>query len=175
MSSSVSIFVGQHNNRRECETVIQTFTTCLDPQRALGVDRYRHVSHRDPKQAKKGKRKIRKKIVFWFFFFKVWMYENVYPQTRFAVAPGETHAELSMWERVLFWRNITLLNTLSPSGQHGGFSHLKKTELELPHSPTESSVIKEVEAQRNRKRRLRSERQEWRWPCSAGRRGKCWI
>lgn len=63
--------MGQHNNRKEWETVIQTLKTYLDPQHTPSVDRYRHVFHRDPKEAKQGKRKIRKKIAFFLKTLKV--------------------------------------------------------------------------------------------------------
>lgn len=38
-SSSMAIFMGQGNNRREWEAVTQPFTTCLDPQHGPGVKR----------------------------------------------------------------------------------------------------------------------------------------
>lgn len=51
-SSSIAIFMGQYNNRREWEAIIQPFMTHPDPKHARGVDRYEHIVHRDPKEAK---------------------------------------------------------------------------------------------------------------------------
>lgn len=51
----------------------------------------------------------------------------------------------------------------------------------IPQSPTGSSAIKEVEAQRKKRRRMRNEGQKWRCLCSAlwhfpaGSRGTGWL
>ena len=62
--SSIAIFMGQYNNRREWEAVIQPLTMYLDLQHTLGVDRYGHISHRDPKEVKQGRTKTRKIVGF---------------------------------------------------------------------------------------------------------------
>lgn len=128
--------MGQEN-RREWATVTQPFQTCLDPQDTLSVDRCGHTSHRDPKEAKQQKKKIRKTTVG---FSKFWIFENTSPRTGFAVAPGVTRVKFSMWEKELSWRNTALLH-ISPDGWHRVLAFKE-------NGPTASPAIKAVETQR---------------------------